>query len=97
MAFDRVQDTAGAVAPLWLLAFWPLRPQWYGADRQLSRNSGSYVATRDLQGRVLAAREQTLDPKHPDTVRSKRPSALKTPSPWTSALALPAGQEARGA
>jgi hypothetical protein len=35
-------------------------------------NSGSYAAARDLQHRVLAAREQTLDPAHPNVLTARR-------------------------
>jgi hypothetical protein len=34
-------------------------------------NSGSYAAARDLQQTVLGTREQTLDPKHPDTLTAR--------------------------
>ena len=54
-------------------------------------NSGSYVAARDLQWRVLAAREQTLDPKHPDTLIARRNLAH-----WTGQAGDRAGARDQG-
>lgn len=54
-------------------------------------NSGSYADARDLQRSVLAAREQTLDPKHPDTLTARRNLAHWTGQAGDPAAALNQG------
>jgi len=54
-------------------------------------NSGSYAAARDLQQTVLGTREQTLDPKHPDTLTARRNLAH-----WTGQAGDPAGARDQG-
>jgi hypothetical protein len=54
-------------------------------------NSGSYAAARDLQQTVLGAREQTLDPKHPDTLTARHNLAHWTGQAGDPARALDLG------
>jgi hypothetical protein len=54
-------------------------------------NSGSYAAARDLQQTVLAAREQTLNPKHPDILIARHNLAH-----WAGQAGDPAGARDRG-
>jgi hypothetical protein len=49
-------------------------------------NSGSYAAARNLQQTVLGRREQTSDPKHPDTLTARHNLAH-----WTGQAGDPAG------
>ncbi len=48
--------------------------------------SGSYAAARDLQGRVLDARERVLGPEHPETLTTRYQLAY-----WTGLAGNPAG------
>ena len=48
-------------------------------------SSGSYAAARDLQRRVLDARERVLGPEHPDTLNARANLAS-----WTGQAGDPA-------
>ena len=53
-------------------------------------NSGSYAAARDLQRRVLDAREQMLGTEHPDNLTARRNLAY-----WTGKAGDAAGARTR--